>query len=245
MSSLPDPSALAPEAEQTPGRPGRRNLLLGAATLGGALTLTAAPAMAATTLRPGSKGAEVKTLQTSLNALHFWCGTPDGKFGQATTQAVYALQSTAGLKRDGVVGAKTQAALARKVQPSRRITKGTGIEINIDRQLLIVTEGGKMTMILHTSTAAGTRYYSHGSWKTSHTPRGSYSVYYTHPKGWQTGSLGRMYRPAYFKGGYAFHGSTSIPPYPASHGCARVTVGAMDLLWSKGLTRHGVKVITY
>ena len=41
-----------------------------------------------------------------------------------------------------------------------------------------------------------------------------------------------MYRPNYFDGGYAVHGMTSVPAYPASHGCVRMTVPTMDRMWS-------------
>ncbi len=34
--------------------------------------------------------------------------------------------------------------------------------------------------------------------------------------------MGRLFRPAYFNGGIALHGSTSIPTSPASHGCVRL-----------------------
>jgi lipoprotein-anchoring transpeptidase ErfK/SrfK len=39
-----------------------------------------------------------------------------------------------------------------------------------------------------------------------------------------------MYKPYYFRGGYAIHGSPSVPGYPASHGCVRVTNADMDFL---------------
>ncbi len=42
--------------------------------------------------------------------------------------------------------------------------------------------------------------------------------------------LGELYNPYYFLGGYAIHGSPSVPNYPASHGCIRVTNWDMDLL---------------
>ena len=42
--------------------------------------------------------------------------------------------------------------------------------------------------------------------------------------------LGQMYNPFYFLGGYAIHGSPSVPNYPASHGCIRVTMWDMDIL---------------
>ena len=37
----------------------------------------------------------------------------------------------------------------------------------------------------------------------------------------------------YFYYGYAIHGSKSVPTYAASHGCVRVTIPAINRLWSK------------
>jgi lipoprotein-anchoring transpeptidase ErfK/SrfK len=31
------------------------------------------------------------------------------------------------------------------------------------------------------------------------------------------------------------HGSNSIPNYPASHGCVRISVPAMDMVWETNL----------
>jgi hypothetical protein len=55
------------------------------------------------------------------------------------------------------------------------------------------------------------------------------------PEGWWEGDLGEIYRPKYFVGGVAVHGSNSIPNYPASHGCVRVSVPAMDWIWDSGI----------
>jgi lipoprotein-anchoring transpeptidase ErfK/SrfK len=38
---------------------------------------------------------------------------------------------------------------------------------------------------------------------------------------WQKCPVGWMYYPAYFWPTIAIHGSSSVPPYPASHGCVR------------------------
>ncbi len=67
-----------------------------------------------TTLKRGSRGAEVKTLQGKLNLM------ADGIFGPLTEEAVKELQKRKGLTADGVVGPRTWAALgvsqgARKV----------------------------------------------------------------------------------------------------------------------------------
>jgi lipoprotein-anchoring transpeptidase ErfK/SrfK len=52
-----------------------------------------------------------------------------------------------------------------------------------------------------------------------------------------------MYRPAYFDGPYAIHGAPSVPPYPASHGCIRVTTASMDSVYSK--LAPGTRVLVY
>ena len=67
-----------------------------------------------TTLKRGSRGSEVKTLQIKLNVM------PDGIFGPLTEEAVKEFQKSKGLSADGVVGTRTWAALgvsrsARKV----------------------------------------------------------------------------------------------------------------------------------
>jgi N-acetylmuramoyl-L-alanine amidase len=64
------------------------------------------------------------------------------------------------------------------------------------------------------------------------TPTGRFHIYWRYSNGWQPGPLGSMYRPNYFSAGYAVHGMTSVPPYPASHGCVRMTVPTMDRMWS-------------
>jgi len=64
------------------------------------------------------------------------------------------------------------------------------------------------------------------------TPIGSFHVT-RRINGWRHSPLGLMWRPNYFRGGYAVHGSTSVPAYAASHGCVRVTVPAMNRIWSQ------------
>jgi len=55
-----------------------------------------------------------------------------------------------------------------------------------------------------------------------------------------------LYRPRYFtNAGHAIHGYTSVPPYPASHGCVRVTNAAMDYIWANNLAPIGSSVVVY
>jgi lipoprotein-anchoring transpeptidase ErfK/SrfK len=74
------------------------------------------------------------------------------------------------------------------------------------------------------------------------TPDGLHSFYREKPEGWWEGDLGQLYRPKYLVGGVAVHGSNSVPNYPASHGCVRVTVPAMDFIWDSGIMPLGMPV---
>lgn len=60
------------------------------------------------TLKQGMSGNDVKALQTKLNKLKFNCGTPDGKFGAKTKDAVRRFQSVyLALEVDGIAGKNT------------------------------------------------------------------------------------------------------------------------------------------
>lgn len=69
------------------------------------------------TLRQGDRGTYVVELQTMLKKLGYLSGAADGIFGSNTAAAVRAFQAANGLTADGVVGAKTWAALDKAVAP--------------------------------------------------------------------------------------------------------------------------------
>jgi len=75
----------------------------------------------------------VLALQQRLKALGYWLGTPDGSFGSLTQQAVWALQKSAGLQRDGVVGPKTMKALEAGTRP-RATLNGNGHPVHEEDQ---------------------------------------------------------------------------------------------------------------
>ncbi len=60
-----------------------------------------------TLLRRGSKGNQVKDLQSKLNNLGINAGNPDGIFGAGTEKAVRELQSIFSLGADGIAGKNT------------------------------------------------------------------------------------------------------------------------------------------
>ena len=115
--------------------------------------------------------------------------------------------------------------------------------MNLAKQVIYYVSGGTIQRIIDASTGSGDWYYSQGGQARAITPTGRYRIYWRYPGGWQPGPLGSMYRPNYFHGGYAVHGMTSVPAYPASHGCVRMTVPTMDRMWSS--LRVGMPVAIY
>ncbi|WP_084965398.1 L,D-transpeptidase family protein [Thermoactinospora rubra] len=196
------------------------------------------------TLRQGDSGADVLALQRRLATLGYWTGPADGRFGPLTKQAVYAVQKAAGLAHDGIAGPRTWSAIDRGVRPPAYTTAGKRLEVDLRRQLLILAEDGKVRTVFNTSTGNGATYSVGGVVKRAVTPRGTYKVY-RQVDGWDKGPLGSLYRPRYFNGGIAVHGYGSVPPYPASHGCVRVSIAAMDWIWASSWLKVGHVVVVH
>ncbi|MBD7950470.1 L,D-transpeptidase family protein [Oerskovia rustica] len=205
-----------------------------------------APDPATVELVRGSTGERVTALQQRLVDLGYWGATPDGDFGPGTQQAVWALQKAAGISRDGRVGPATQAALDQGVRPSAQSTSGHVIEIDIDRQLVLAVDDGHVTKVFNASSGNGERYEAKGRTYTARTPSGTFQVGRQVDANYESSlELGSMWRPKFFTGGIAVHGSGSVPPSPASHGCVRVTNGAMNWIWDSWGAPQGTTVLVY
>jgi N-acetylmuramoyl-L-alanine amidase len=185
------------------------------------------------TLRTGSHGAAVVSLQRRLGGLHYDVGPVDGQFGSQTFHAVVAFQKVNGLGRDGIVGPRTWAALAHPRTPQvRRRLSATSVEMNLTTQVVLLARSGAVLKIYDASSGQA----------STPTPIGNFSVT-RRIDGWRQSSLGLLWRPNYFFRGFAVHGSTSVPAFPASHGCVRVTIQSMNRLWS--IMRVGMPVSLY
>ena len=71
----------------------------------------AVPARGATVLEVGSRGSDVIKVQNRLIQWGYLNGTADGRYGEATRNAVLRFQRNNGLKADGRVGPATAAAM--------------------------------------------------------------------------------------------------------------------------------------
>ncbi|HEX8860861.1 MAG TPA: L,D-transpeptidase family protein [Actinomycetes bacterium] len=195
------------------------------------------------TARSGDHGKGVAELQRRLAALGYEVTEVDGQFGPSTQHAVTAFQKVNRLDRDGVAGPKTMKALARPRRPHPRLGgRALHLEADLTLQVVYVVRNGGIQQILDASSASGRSYVSQGEVRVAHTPEGSFSIG-RKIDGWHRSLLGLLYRPAYFDGPYAVHGAPSVPPFPASHGCIRITTTAMDGLYSKLVP--GTRVLVY
>ncbi|MGH9180663.1 MAG: L,D-transpeptidase family protein, partial [Acidimicrobiales bacterium] len=188
----------------------------------------------------GAVGPGVEGIQRRLSELGYW-GPVDGRFGTLTTQQVYAFQKANNLPRDGQLSPDEVALLGRADRPRPRSTAGYVVEIDKARQLLIVARDGRAELVFNTSTGNGARY---APGAVAVTPEGRFRIQ-RQIDGLRISALGALFRPKYFTGGYAVHGSSSIPPFPASHGCVRVSNAAINYIWDNRILEVGTDLWVY
>ena len=202
------------------------------------------PPYAGSSLAPGDSGAQVLALEQRLTELGYWLGSPGSYFGDATEQAVYAVQKAAGITPNGVVGSATVAALVAGVLPQPRSTSGQVIEVDLKHDLVLFVDNGQVSHVLNTSTGGGYTYVEQGATDVATTPSGVFHIYRA-VDGLVIDSLGALWRPRFFTAGYAIHGDSYVPSVPVSHGCVRVSNEAIDWIWANNLAPVGTEVWVY
>lgn len=194
-----------------------------------------------------ASGPDAARLQQRLLDLGYWVQATDGEYGLTTSQAVMAFQKYEGLQPTGSLDEATATRISSAgIRPYGRAQAGTMVEVDKAKQLLFIVEEGRTRWVLNASTGSEIPYSEPNSNDPevieegdSVTPVGLHNVNREREEGWWEGDLGQIYRPKYFRGGVAVHGANSVPEYPASHGCVRVSVPAMDWIWDQGLLPIG------
>ena len=201
----------------------------------------------------GNANANIAIAQKRLLDLGYWLSASDGTFGLTTQQAVMAYQKWNGMNP---ASGKIDAATAQKLsfpncRPTPKYTSGDLLEVDKGRQLAFFVQGGKLLYTINTSTGGGYFYEEDDKVNggritgTAITNNGTFHIYRVSDDPQYHGTLGTLYRPRFIVGGIAMHGYSSVPNYPASHGCVRVTNAWMDQVWAQNLLPIGRTVIIH
>jgi peptidoglycan hydrolase-like protein with peptidoglycan-binding domain len=192
---------------------------------------------------PHIKSPEIIEAEQRLADLGYWTGPVDGVFDAGSKHALTAFQKMEGRKRTGVLTAAELEALRSAGHPAPRDNSYAHIEVDLKRQVLVVVDAeGKVTRVLPVCTGNEQFYIEDGRRNRAHTPRGRFTVT-RKINGWRRSKLGLLYYPSYIRNGIAIHGSSSIMPYPASHGCIRIPMFAAKEL--SEMAPVGTVVVVY
>jgi peptidoglycan hydrolase-like protein with peptidoglycan-binding domain len=244
-------AALALVATSCSGKPARVATVVKPTTTTEATTTTelaTTTTTPATTAKPapagfgqGSRSPAVQAFEAKLAEMHYDVGKVDGYFDSMTSHAVLAFQKVNGMGRTSRATDDVVAKIMAASTPGAMLPGGgaTRVEVDLKRQVLFLWKGGGLYRILDVSSGSGKRYCVDGACATAVTPGGSFRVN-RRISGWRTSRLGRLFNPLYFNGGIAIHGAGSVPAYPASHGCVRITMAAAS--WFPGVVPNGTPV---
>ena len=219
------------------GSGGSPTTLPGAVTSTSSAASTSAVFVKGRTLKQGMHGDDVLAMERKLDLLKYFSGKLDGKFDNETWQGVMAFQKFNGLKRTAQFDEKTQAALFSATVPGGVIPNGglPRIEVDISRQVALIFDEYGLSRVVAVSSGSNKQYCDnakprdgeknfkpHQVCGDARTPRGNFKVQ-RRIRGKRDSALGTLVNPLYFNGGYAIHGSPSVPGFAASHGCVRIT----------------------
>lgn len=183
----------------------------------------------------GATDRRVAQLQRHLAGLGVYRGETDGIYGREVAAAVIAVHKLADIERSNDWNVADWAIeLDHRSILERHPDEPDRVEVDIARQVMFVIRSGEIAAIVPVSSANGAVYWSKnggpdGGLVTASTPKGDFGLF-RHIDGWRKNYLGSRYKPWYFTPYYAVHGSSSVPAYPASHGCIRVPTWESDHL---------------
>ena len=168
--------------------------------------------------------AQTREAERRLSELGYWTGPVDGRFDPATRSALIAFQKWEGRTLTGRLTIDELEAMRNAVTPAPRDGNYAHVEVDVDRQVLLIVDDKERVRVLPVSTGTDKPFTYDGQTSIAYTPRGRF-VIYEKGVGWED-NLPGMYYANYLSGGIAIHGSHNVPAQPASHGCIRIPLFA-------------------
>ena len=169
---------------------------------------------------------ELKEAEQRLSEMGYQTGRADGVIDETTRRGIMIFQKWEGRRVTGRLTRADFDAILNAEAPKPRDEGYKHVEVDLDRQLLILTDDeGTITRILPVSTGSNKHYREKRMSGLAYTPRGRFRIY-AKLNGWRKSPLGLLYYPNYFSDGLAIHGNPSVPSTPQSHGCIRIPMSA-------------------
>ena len=169
--------------------------------------------------------AQATEAEEKLSELGYWTGAVDGVFDPATRSALIAFQKWEGRPVTGQLTLDELEAIRTSTSPKAREPGYAHVEVDVDRQVLLMVNNDGGVRVLPVSTGSGKPFVDEGQMSIAYTPRGRFIVY-DKVVGWEKGPFRSMYYSNYISGGVAIHGYRNVPIQPASHGCIRIPIFA-------------------
>lgn len=189
------------------------------------LLLISAPPIMSAQQRGKPTRAQTIEAERLLSHMGYWTGAVDGLFDTASRSALIAFQKWEARPITGQLTLDELEAIRTSASPKAREAGYAHVEVDLDRQVLLLVNDEGRVRVLHVSTGTSQPFIDEGQTSIAYTPRGRFLVY-EKEVGWQSGSLGSTYYANFISGGVAIHGSRSVPVAPASHGCIRIPMFA-------------------
>ena len=186
--------------------------------------------------------AQTREAERRLSDMGYRTGAVDGLFDPATRSALIAFQKWEGRLVTGRLTLDELEALRTSYSPIARDLGYAHVEVDLDRQVLLMVNDAGGVRVFPVSTGNGKQFIDEGQPTIAYTPRGRFIVY-EKITGWDKGPLGSLYYPNYISGGVAIHGSRNVPIQPETHGCIRIPIFASREM-SK-LLKLGTIVLVY
>src|SRR5215467_1910393 len=121
--------------------------------------------------------AQVREAEQRLTELGYWTGPIDGLLDDGTRAALIAFQKWEGREITGKLTSDELEAIRNGTGPKPRDTGYEHVEVDVDRQVLMLVKDDNSVRVLPVSTGSGKPFMDEGQESVAYTPRGRFVVY--------------------------------------------------------------------
>src|SRR2546421_2740684 len=122
-------------------------------------------------------GAQTREAERRLSDMGYWTGAVDGLFDPATRSALIAFQKWEGRPVTGQLTLDELEAIRTSTSPKARELGYAHVEVDLDRQVLLVVNDDGKVRVLPISSGSGKPFVDEGQTSIAYTPRGRFIVY--------------------------------------------------------------------